>query len=181
MRKIIDEVYKNRKVKSKTNYIKGLKLTLSNDGSYYVISGIKKTTITEIVIPSSYNNLPITSIGYQAFFRCSSLTSIIFEEGSKLTNIDNDAFFKCSSLTNIIIPNGMTRIGAFAFSGCSSLESIVIPNSVTNIGAFAFLCCSFLTNVYYKGTKEQWNSITIGIGNDSLTSATITYNYIFEE
>ena len=37
--------------------------------------------------------------------------------------------------------------------------------------------CSSLTDVYYTGAQEEWNSITIGSNNDSLTNATIHYNY----
>lgn len=34
-----------------------------------------------------------------------------------------------------------------------------------------------VANVYYTGTQEQWNAISIGDYNSSLTSASIHYNY----
>ena len=34
-----------------------------------------------------------------------------------------------------------------------------------------------ISNINYTGTKEQWNSITIGENNDYFTSATVNYNY----
>lgn len=43
-----------------------------------------------------------------------------------------------------IIPEGTTRIGAYAFAGCSLLESVTIPESVTKIDSLAFLGCSSL-------------------------------------
>jgi hypothetical protein len=33
-----------------------------------------------------------------------------------------------------------------------------------------------LSTVYYSGTEEQWAQVSIGVGNDCLTSATIHYN-----
>ena len=126
-------------------------------------------SLTSINIPNS-----VTSIVDYAFNGCSGLTSINIPNG--VTSIAYEAFSGCSSLTSIEIPNRVTSIGGGAFWGCTSLESITLPNSVTSIGAYAFDDCGSLTDVYYSGTKEQWNSISIASYNDSLTSATIHYN-----
>ena len=89
------------------------------------------------------------------------------------TSIGDSAFSRCFKLTSITIPDGVTSIGDYAFEECS-ITSITIPNSVTSIGDRAFSeCYSSLTDVYYTGTKEQWNAITIGHDDGSLTSATI--------
>lgn len=84
-----------------------------------------------------------TSIGDNAFFKCSSLTSVVI--GNGVTSIGKNAFYDCSSLTSVVIENGVTSIGSFAFSYCSSLMSIVIPDSVTSIGTEALKWCSNLT------------------------------------
>ena len=89
------------------------------------------------------------------------------------TSIGDSAFSRCFKLTSITIPDGVTSIGDYAFEECS-ITSITIPNSVTSIGDRAFSeCYSSLTDVYYTGTKEHWNAITIGHDDGSLTSATI--------
>ena len=87
-------------------------------------------------------------------------------------------FHTCTSLSSVTIGNGVSSIGEDTFYGCKSLSSIVIPNSVISIGNYAFGRCTSLTDVYYNGSKEQWNAIYIGSDNDELKSATIHYNYM---
>lgn len=51
-----------------------------------------------------------------------------------------------------------------------------IPDSVTSIGYSAFYRCSSLKDVYYSGSKYQWDKIKIGLDNSCLTDAYIHYN-----
>lgn len=83
------------------------------------------------------------------------------------------AFKDCSKLASISIPDGVTSIGVMAFQDCDSLTSVTIGKSVTSINYYAFDGCSKLKDVYYNGTQEQWNSISIGYRNDYLTNATL--------
>ena len=124
------------------------------------------TSLTSITIPDG-----VTSIGENAFNACSSLTSITIP--SNVTNIGYGAFNYCSRLTSITIPDGVTSIEEFVFFGCKRLTTITIPSSVTNIGDCGFKLCEALSDVYYSGTKDNWNSINIGSDNECLKSATI--------
>ena len=101
------------------------------------------------IIPNS-----VTSIGVNAFYGCSGLTSITIP--NSVTSIGDCAFWGCSALPSVTIPNGVTSIGIKAFFCCYGLTSVTIPNSVTSIGEMAFLYCSGLTTV------------TIGSGIESI-------------
>ena len=127
------------------------------------------TGLTNITIPNS-----VTSIGSRAFYYCTGLTNITIP--NSVMSIGYQAFYECTGLTGVTIPNSVTSIGGYAFSYCTGLTSITIPNSVTSIGEYAFYGCSILKDVYYTGTEEQWNKITIGLDNEYLTCATIHFN-----
>ncbi len=95
------------------------------------------------------------------------------KDGTKL--IARYAFSDCKGVTSVIIPRGITNISHGAFEECTSLESVTFSNSITSIGNFTFDNCSSLADVYYKGTKEQWNTIDIGVNNTFLLNSNIHF------
>jgi hypothetical protein len=105
-----------------------LTFTLNDDGVSYRVTDCDTAATGEMIIPSTYNGLPVTEI-------------------RRLYEWDDGAFYYCTSLTSITIPDSVTSIGASAFSYCTSLTSITIPDSVTSIGAGAFYYCTSLTSV----------------------------------
>ena len=102
-------------------------------------------------------------------------SSVIPTDGS-VTYIGRFAFSGCTGLTSVTIPDGVTSIGDSAFDRCTALTSVTIPDSVTSIEWYAFDGCTGLTDVYYTGSKDMWQEISIGEGNDSLTNAVMHYN-----
>ena len=124
--------------------------------------------LASVTIPDS-----VTSIDGAAFRDCSNLTSVTIPDS--VTSIDDFTFYNCESLTSVIIPDSVTSIGHSAFYGCKNLASVTIPDSVTSIFQFAFNGCKSLTDVYYNGTEEEWNQITISLFNDYLLNATIHF------
>ena len=129
------------------NYL--VDVTPSYDSPFYDNASIKS-----VVIESG-----VTSIGDYAFLGCGNLMSITIPDS--VTSIGYYAFERCESLKSVTIGNSVTTIGENAFSNCTSLTSITIPDSVTSIGNDAFYECESLTDVYYSGTKSEWNRFQI--------------------
>ena len=106
------------------------KLVVTYCGSYY---NSYDEYYGNVVIPESVNydgkNIPVTSIGYEAFRDCYSLTSVTIP--NSVTSIGGSAFYNCSDLTSITIPNSVTSIGYGAFSGCSGLTSLLVDTDNT--------------------------------------------------
>ena len=124
--------------------------------------------LKELRIPSS-----VKSIGESAFYGCSGITELTLLPG--LESIGDNAFQVCSGLNKLTLPQGLTVIGSSAFIYCSNLASVTIPQSVTNIGEYAFFYCSNLADIYYDGTQEQWDAISVGDSNDPLLGAKLHF------
>ena len=128
----------------------------------------ENTEIKELVIPNN-----VTSIGDNAFYSCTGLTSVTI--GNSVTSIGDGAFSSCSGLTSVTIGNGVTSIGGYAFRDCSGLTSVTIPNSVTSIGDGAFYYCTGLTSVNIGNSVTRIRMSTF-YNCFRLTSVTIPNN-----
>ena len=135
-------------------YSKGLEFTLNDDGESYSLTGIGTCTDVDIVIPSAYNDLPVTNIADAAFaavdletgeFIESPIISVVIP--NSVISIGNAAFAACTYLKYVEIPDSVTSIGESVFGFCTSLASIDIPDSVTSIASGAFSACFSLTSV----------------------------------
>ena len=92
------------------------------------------------IVPNS-----VTSIGDEAFYGCTNLTSVNIP--NSVTSIGRYAFYACSRLSSITIPNSVTTIGDYAFYKCTGMASVTIGNSVTLIGDATFCDCSHLISL----------------------------------
>ena len=123
-----------------------------------------------VVIPATINGYPVTSIGNQAFYFCTNLTSVTIP--NSVSSIGSEAFLACTNLAGLTIGNGVTNIADYAFENCYSLTNVVIPNSVTSIGDDVFINCTSLTSV---SIPNSLSSIGVSMFNycRSLSNVTI--------
>ena len=147
-------------------------LTYVNHSTYIEITDCLLSATGELVIPSSLEGLPVTTIGLSAFRACAGLTAVTLPDS--LTTIGENAFRECSGLTAIDIPDSVTSMGKWAFKdciglqdvrlsqsltsinraafgGCTSLQLIVVPASVNSFSANAFKNCSNLADIIFLG------------------------------
>lgn len=123
--------------------------------------------LKSISIPDS-----VTAIGKKVLSCCFALESVSIS--NSVAEIMPYMFQSCFSLKSVTIPSGVTRIENLAFRNCVNLSWVSIPDSVTTIESRAFAYCNKLTDIYYAGTKEQWNSIQKN--KDDFANCTIHYN-----
>lgn len=127
-------------------------------------------SLRSVTIPDS-----VTMIDSWAFSNCSSLSAIKIPDS--VTYLGASAFSGCTSLLSVTVPNGITKIYDETFFRCESLASVTLPATLTSVGGAAFLACDSLKTVYFKGTEEQWNSITFDWGNEVINDVKAVFDY----
>lgn len=142
----------------------------------------------------------VTAIACGAFADNENLTGVTLPNG--IAKIDMSVFHGCTGLESITIPDSVTELGWASFMG-SGLKSVTIPDSVAKIDGYAFYGCTdlksvtlgsgvqsinsrafdylpSLTDVYYAGSREQWNRLRITLrikrDNYALNKATIHFS-----
>ena len=145
-------------------YLNGFKVTGIATYAFKYNNYISVVTVPDLV----------TSIGRYAFCGCTALSGITLPLG--LTGISEGLFQECTNMTAATVPVSVTEIGSYAYYGCSSLKNISLPDTLTRIGSNVFYGCSSLETVYYAGSYEQWNRLSVGDGNGPLREATVCYS-----
>lgn len=172
--------------------------TLNEDGiSYSVKAGEGAAKATEIVIPSTYEGLPVTTVG--SFKDCSKLASITIPDSvTSVGSFTGTAYYenennwqngvlyigkhllkaKKEISGSYQIKSGTRTISSSAFYGCEELTELTIPDSVVTIGSAAFYNCNKMTSVKIGNSVttigysafQDCSALTSVILPDSLTS-----------
>lgn len=118
-----------------------------NEKLVSVLNRYPRTPYNQNISLPSYDDMgnPIVEIASKAFHRCLTLQTITFPDS--VHTIGAEAFFGCSALTSAQFGKGITTIGRLAFTSCVKLTEIIIPDSVTSIGEGAFQYCQSVRNI----------------------------------
>ena len=150
-------------VKERTSVFAYKELTDNTIEVYqYDAENTEKASIADLIIPSEIDGKTVVTIGDDF------IAPIKFQFTLKFNIPDTKPY-------SVTIPDTVTKIGERAFLDCSTLGVVYLPSALETIGDDAFSGCTDLTTVYYNGTEEQWNNVTIGTGNEALTSTTIHF------
>ncbi len=114
--------------------------------------------VTAIQIPST-----VTAIGELAFAACHNLVYISVSKNNPYYCDIDGILYTADGFTLLLYPP--MRAGTTA----------TISVSTTEILEMAFYNCAYLTRIHYTGSAEQWERISIGAKNYSLTAAAKTF------
>ena len=163
----------------------------------YAVLNKYRGTSTRVVVPSTYNGVPVTQIGGSAFGGLTNVKAVVIPDsvttlgtavfsgckgleevvlGNGITQLTNSMFYNCTSLKGIVVPDSVTSMGMYVFSGCTALEWITVPHTLTSINSLSFDKCTALKYVFYTGDETSWSKINIKAGNNAFKNATIHYN-----
>lgn len=144
-----------------------LNLELKEDNTYKVLGG-KDENMTKLIIPDSYENIPITEIDREAFRNNLKIEEIYFGENVKI--IGHSAFYLCENLNKVTWAKNskLEMISFVAFSNCVSLTSFTIPKNTQRI-CDAFTNCSNLEKVFFEDSAD-WSESYIPSGEHSYVS-----------
>lgn len=157
---------------------KGLTYVLNSQNDGYIVTGMGSCTDTRVVIPSTYNGLPVMSIASGAFQAVEPpKTETPKEDGGKdkheklafvMSLSPDDALSLVTwlsaedgtnesaeerpeaNITEVVIPDSVMDIGDAAFYGCEALASFEVSNLINLIGTDAF------KNTAYYLDESNW-------------------------
>lgn len=118
-----------------------LKFVYNGDKTEVTCSGITDMDFEgEVVIPETYNGVPVVEIGYLAFSK-SKITSVRIPRN--LRTIGMQAFAYCPKLSSVTFDEDscLDTINPMAFSGCDALKYIRLPKKLHVIEHMAFYDC----------------------------------------
>lgn len=114
-------------------------------------------------------------ISPEAFINCLGIEEVTIADS--VVEIGEGAFNGCSDLINVTINGNVKTIAKDTFKGCSNLYQIVLMSDVESVEKYAFDGCTKLEKIYFGGTKDQFEEISIADGNAEFENAIVFYNY----
>ena len=145
-------------IKSNAASTGNLTFTRSDDGESYEIAFCDSDAKGTLVIPTTFDGMPVTGISKRAFVGCKNLTKIVIPES--ITSIGYGTFKGCRSLTTIQVDENNKHYKTDSQGVLYSIDGTVmiavpanisgeyiITAGVTDIADAAFWNCTGLTSV----------------------------------
>lgn len=116
--------------------------------SYYRITGCSPFAAGDLVIPATYNGLPVTEIKASAFEGC-GLESVTLPES--IERIGDKAFYN-SSIESVEFKGTDVNLGSSVFSYCFNLSSVILPSALKKLPDSTFFNCRALSDISFPAT-----------------------------
>ena len=113
----------------------------------------------------------VTCVMSQAFAGCTALTELPLPDD--VAWVEPRLCENCTALQNIVLPAAMTEVPRGLLRGCTGLRRVTLQGAVTAVGNGAFAGCDALADVYFTGTRAQWDAVAVGANNARLTAAAV--------
>ena len=118
-------------------YSEGLSYVRGGSGDYE-LTGIGTCTDTDIIVPATYEGMPVTSVRYTAFENNTQITSVCL--GENVYFVGNYVFRGCTSLRSVTFLHtagfpedfqpSSDWYGYHMFEGCTALEDLTVPTYI---------------------------------------------------
>ena len=129
------------------------------------------TGLTELEFPAQQ---PLI-MGYGVFMNCTNLVRVT------VGDVGIGTFYNCTGLQTLVVRDGVTEIAPGAFGYCEALCDITFPEGLTAIGEASFTFCGSIETIYYGGTEEAWNAVTVGEHNTGLKTGVLSFGRVAAE
>ena len=130
----------------------------------YALAGC--TALRRVDLPDG-----MTLLGSGLFSDCTALAELPLPDD--VAWVEPRLCENCTALQTVVLPAAMTEVPRGLLRGCAGLRRVTVQGAVTAVGDGAFSGCDALTDVYFTGTRPQWDAVAIGADNARLTAAAL--------
>lgn len=113
-------------------------------------------TDTEVTVPATIDNMPVTAVGIYCFDDSDDVVSVTVSEG--IETLEAKSFSGMANLQEVNLPDSLLAIGDEAFTNCGKLQSFYIPKGVRNIGTHLFYGWHTMESITVSPDNQYFSS-----------------------